>query len=97
MKDMFELRRKEDELWEEDDGRDDPIIAKQIDAIGFLKGELDPITEENQEVPTTDEGLDKLIAQLKIEREQIAEYSFFGDSNWKIIDAQIAICEWAKS
>lgn len=96
MKDKIELKIKEEELWDADDGRDDPIIRGQIDAIGFLCGDTDPITNEDIAVPQSDDDLDNLIALLRKEKTQIREYSMFGDPNWLIILAQIEICEWAK-
>lgn len=97
MKDKFELRAKEDKLWDaRGEGNGDPIIVGKIDAIGFLRGETDPITDEDIAVPHTDEDLDNLIKVLRKERLEIREYSAFGDPNWQITDAQIEICEWAK-
>lgn len=97
MKDRYELKDKENELWgARGEGEGDPIIAGKIDAIQFLLGDGDPITDEDIGAPTTDEELDKLIAILKAEKENIPEYSMFGDPNWKVADAQIEICEWAK-
>ena len=54
------------------------------------------ITDEDVAIPQSDEDLDKLIAILKAEKENIPEYSLFGDPNWQIFNAQIEICEWAK-
>lgn len=97
MRDKIELQIKEEELWDvRGEGEGDPLITGKIDAIGFLQGETDPITDEDVPVPKTNEDLDKLIATLRTERENIAEYSAFGDPNWRVIDAQIEICEWAK-
>ncbi len=95
MKDKYQLKIKEDELWEGDN--EDPVTRGKTDAIGFLLGDLDSITDEEIAVPQTDEELDKLIAVLKAEKQSYPEYSYFGDPNWKIVDAQIEICEWAKS
>ena len=102
MKARIELKAKEDELYDELDGCEEDrceykVARGKLDAIGFLLGETDPITDdEDASVPQSDEDLDRLIATLKAERENIAEYSFFGDPNWKVCDAQIEICEWAK-
>ena len=93
MKNKYQLKDKENEIWA---GDEDPVNGGRVDAIGFLRGETDPITDEEVAVPETDEDLDNLIAILRKEKENISEYSFFGDPNWKIIDAQIEICEWAK-
>jgi hypothetical protein len=97
MKDKIDLKIKEDELYDEmpPDG-DDEITRAKLDAISFLLGEGDPITSAELDSPQADADLDKLIAELKKDRENIPEYSAFGDTNWKCIDAQIKICEWAK-
>ena len=97
MKDKIELKIREEEL--EDilgDDEENPVIYAKRNAVGFLLGEMDPITDEEVEVPTSDEELEKIINILKKERANIPEYSMFGDPNWKVIDAQISICEWAK-
>ena len=95
MKANFELRAKEDALYEGDS--EDPIIRAKLDALGFLGGNRDSITDdEGTPVPQSDEDLGKLIAILQTDRGNIREYSAFGDPNWKIIDAQVEICEWAK-
>lgn len=98
MKSKTDLKLKEDELWNSigDEGDGDPVTRGQLDALGWLEGETDPITEEDVAVPTTDQELDNVIAILRKEKEDIAEYSFFGDPNWQVSDAQIEICEWAK-
>lgn len=96
MKDKIELKNLENEFWDALGEGEDPIIQGKIDAIGFLLGETDPITDEEVAVPESDEDLDKLIAVLKKERENVPECSLFGDPNWKITDAQIEVCEWAK-
>ena len=96
MKDEYQLHAKEDELWATKGEKEDPILQGKIDAIGFLRGEADPITDADVPMPQTDEDLDRLIVILETEKKGIAEYSFFGDPNWKIIDAQIEICKWAK-
>jgi len=93
MKDKYQLKRKEDELWE---SGEDEVTRGKRDAISFLRGELEPITDADVAVPQSDEDLDNLIAILRTEKEGIPEYSLFGDPNWKITDAQIEICEWAK-
>ena len=94
MRTREELLRKQDELRAKD--KEDPIITAQRDAIGFLLGELEPITDEKVAPPQTDEDIDNLIKVLRKEKAEIAEYSFFGDPNWQIADAQIELCEWAK-
>lgn len=97
MKDKYQLKDREDELWEErseDEGN--AILRAQCGALGFLRGETDPVTDAEMETSKTDEDLDKLIAQLQQEKENIREYSAFGDPNWQMLDAQIEICEWAK-
>lgn len=98
MKDKHQLKAKEDELWAtRSEKGEDPILKGEIDAIGFLLGEIEePITDEDVPVPQSDEDLDSLITHLKDEKKSVAEYSAFGDPNWRIIDAQIEICEWAK-
>lgn len=96
MKDKYQLKDKEDALYDASGEGDNPIIRGKLDAIGFLLGETDPITDEDVPAPQTDKDLDNLIAILRKERANIREYSAFGDPNWKIIDAQIEICEWAK-
>ncbi len=96
MKIKSELRIKEEELYNELGESEDPIIRAKLDAIGFLLGETDPITESDCSVPQSDEELDHLITILKEEREKVPKYSAFGDPNWKTTDAQINICKWAK-
>ena len=97
MKNKVELRTHEKEIWDDDRMENDPIKRGELDVIGWLLGESDPITDEEIEIPTSDKELDKVIATLKTEKGNIREYSFFGDPNWKIFDAQIEICKWAKS
>ena len=41
----------------------------------------------------TRQQIDAEIAKLKAERDTLPEFSFFGDPNWVIIDAQIDILE----
>ena len=94
MKAEFELKAKEDALYEGDS--EDPIIRAKLDTIGFLLGETDPITDEPTDVPQTDEDLDKLIEVLKKDKNSVPEYSAFGDPNWRVSDAMIEICESAK-
>jgi len=94
MKDKFELQAKEDALYEGD--CEDPIIRAKLDAIGFLLGETATITDEPTAVPQSDEDLDKLIAELGKDKNSVPEYSAFGDPNWRVSDAMIEICEWAK-
>ena len=94
MKAKFELKAKEDALYEGDS--EDSIIRAKLDTVGFLLGETDPITDEPTDVPQTDEDLDKLIEALKKDKNSVPEYSAFGDPNWRISDAMIEICEWAK-
>ena len=96
MKDKIDLKIKEDELYDSEGGREDPIARAKLDAIGFILGESDPITEAELEPPENDADLDNIIAELKKDRDNIPEYSYFGDPNWRIIDTQIQICEWAK-
>jgi len=96
MKDKSQLKDKENELWDACGESEDPILRGKIDAIGFLLGDTVPITDEDMEPPETDEELDSLITVLESEREHIPEYSAFGDPNWKIFDAQIELCRWAK-
>lgn len=96
MKDKIDLSLEEDALYEEAGDEPDSITRAKLDAIGFLRGETDCITDEEIEPPKTDEDIDRLIAILRKERGEIAEYSLFGDPNWQMIDAQIEICEWAK-
>lgn len=97
MKEKYQLKAKWDDICGARDGDyKNPILRAKDETLGFLLGEADPITDEDMKTPKTDEDLDKLIAVLKAERENIPEYSAFGDPNWRIIDAQIEICEWAK-
>lgn len=58
---------------------------------GFV-GILSPLIP----LPSTDADLDRIIAALKEERKTLPERSELGEPNWKMIDVQIAICEWAK-
>lgn len=44
----------------------------------------------------TQAEIDFQIAGLKKERETIPQFSFFGDNNWDIIDAQLDILEGRK-
>ena len=96
MKSKIALRIKEDDLYDEAGDGDDPITKAKRDAISFLLGDGDGITEEELPAPQTDADLDNLIAALKRDRESMPEYSMFGDPNWQETDAQIRICEWAK-
>lgn len=97
MKDKYQLKTRQDNICNtRDEDYENPILRAKDEALGFLLGDADPITDAEMSVPETDEDLDKLIAQLRQEREGIPAYSAFGDPNWKIIDAQIEICEWAK-
>ena len=63
MRDTYLLKTKEDALYEGDS--EDPIIRGKLDALGFLLGETDPITDAEVAVPQSDEDLDKLIAVWK--------------------------------
>lgn len=96
MKDKIDLKLEEAALYEETGDEPDSITRAKLDAIGFLLGEIDCITEEEIKPPQTDEEIDKLIAILRKERAGIPEYSLFGDPSWQMIDAQREICEWAK-
>ncbi len=75
---------------------EDQVQTAQYSLLGWLLGESDPPMDDEMDPPTTDEQLDKAIAVLQAERENIPEYSVFGYPNWKIIDAQVAELEWCK-
>jgi hypothetical protein len=98
MKSMDEMRRKEDQIYDaaDPDRNPTPEFNGQRDALGWLMGESEEITEGFEGIPLTDADLDKVIELLLKEKENIPEFSHFGDPNWRVIDAQISIMKWAK-
>lgn len=96
MKDKIDIKIKLEELGDEDPNFENESIKAKVDTLTFILGDADPITDEEMEPPTSDAELDQLIEVLRREREEVPRYSFFGDDNWRIVDAQIQICEWAK-
>lgn len=96
MKDKVAIEIKLEELGDEDPNFENEGIKAKVDALTFILGEADPITDEDMKPPKSDAELDHLIEVLRQDREETPHHSFFGDDNWEIIDAQIQICEWAK-
>jgi len=94
MRSREELKAKEDALYEGDEA--DPVVRAKLDALGFLLGDTDCITDAELDPPQSNEDIDLIIAELRNDRDKVPEYSLFGDPNWRITDAQIQICEWAK-
>lgn len=74
---------------EEDEPED--AAAQDIESSQFV-GILNP---KNQ-CPKTDADLDRIIDTLREDRKNLPEHSTLDEPNWKMIDAQIEICEWAK-
>jgi hypothetical protein len=96
MRKEYELRIRQDRLLDSLDDNDNPIARAKLEAIDFILGEGDPITNDELPTPKTDEDLDKLIATLEKEKHEVPEYSAFGDPNWKTSEAQIEMVKWAK-
>lgn len=97
MKNKQSLKLKQNEIYGANPDLEDPVGRARCDTIDFLLGDGDPITDEDFPVPQSDGDLDELITALRKERKAYPEYSLFGDPNWKMIDVEIEICEWAKS
>lgn len=98
MKSKIDITLEEDAIYDKC-GRDEPsaIDRARLAALGWAKGELDPITDDGIDVygrGATEDEIKQTIEQLKTERESIPEYSFFGDPNWQMTNAQIEILEW---
>ena len=101
MKGDRDLSRKEHDLdYERDDASNETesaVADAKRDTIGWLRGNSYPVAGDWEgEPPKTDADLDKAIAMIQADKAGLPEYSFFGDPNWKIADAQIAILQWAK-
>lgn len=96
MRTKLELQQKQNDLYDVMGNRRIPVIQAQLDAIGFILGANDPITDEDMPVPKTNSDLDNVIKQLGKDKKTVPEYSAFGDHNWENIDAQIEIVRWAK-
>ena len=77
-----------------DGDEEDPVSNAQYEVLGWLLGGSDSPTDDDRPVATSDSDLDAAIAALKLERNNLPEYSMFRDPNWAIIDAQIAELEW---
>ncbi len=69
---------------------DGAVGNAQYETLGWAAGEYDSPTGNNEPAPTCDEDIDKVIAALKKEREDLPEFSMFGYNNWATIDAQAA-------
>jgi hypothetical protein len=67
MRKEYELRIRQDRLLDSLDDNDNPIARAKLEAIDFILGEGDPITNDELPTPKTDEDLDKLIATLEKE------------------------------
>ncbi len=97
MKSKSEIRERQDSIINaRDEDYENHVLQAKDELLGFLLGDMDSPAGEVTEPPTTDEELDKLIEAIKAEYKDLPEYSAFGDSNWKVRDAEIEMCEWAK-
>jgi len=98
MKDQYDIRKEIDATYELMDEGDD-VEKEKINALEWVIGQMDPPTDgiKGTGKLATEDEVKKCIELLRRERKEIPEYSFFGDSNWKTIDAQIEVLEWALS
>ena len=98
MKDKIDISLEENAIYGEvTDDEPTPTQRAQLDALGWVKGEADPITDNGVEVYgrlATEDEVKQAIEQLKADRKKVPEYSYFGDPNWQMIDAQIEILQW---
>ena len=74
------------------------IAQNQLDILEWINGNMDcPIDGLDTTGQAIDDStIDQAIDLLKKSKGKLPEYSFFGDANWKRIDAQIEILNWVK-
>jgi hypothetical protein len=91
MRDKIDVEIRLDEIYGED-----PQEKAKADALGWILGDSDPITGDDESTGkfATEDEVEKAIESLKNDRKTIPEFSMFGDPNWQQIDAQIEILRW---
>ena len=94
MKNKYEIKDEIDTTYDLMD-EDDPVGRAKIEALDWVLGDADPPADiEGTGKEATEDEIKNCITLLKKDREEIPEYSFFGDPNWKVLDAQIEILQW---
>ncbi len=90
------LARQQSIADNQDQDEDDDVGNAQYETLGWAAGQSASPTGNSEPTPTHNEDIDKVIAALKKEREDLPEFSMFRDNNWATIDAQVAELEWLK-
>lgn len=97
MKDKYQIDARLSRLYDslDDVGGEDPIIQGKLDALDWVSGDADNLISGEVDAGFKEEArITTMIEELIKEKETLPEYSFFGDSNWKLIDAQVEILKW---
>ena len=94
MRNDYEIKGEIDAIYDlMDEG--DPIDKAKAEALDWVLGNCDsPADMDLTGKEATENEVRKCIELLEADRRDIPEYSFFGDPNWKVLDAQIEILEW---
>lgn len=94
MKNERAITRRLNELYDHVGEHPTPEQSGQMDALGWVLGEADSILEDENAKADSDDAIRKAIEELKASKKKYPEYSLFGDPNWRVADAQVAILEW---
>lgn len=94
MKNKRDIERKIDRLYDNAGEQPKPEERARIDALYWVVGQGDPIIDDEEIKPDSDESIRKVIESLKDSKNKYPEFSVFGDPNWRVADAQVEILEW---
>lgn len=101
MKDGHEIERRIDNLYGDmemsgESSRGESIARHKIDALEWVKGGGDDLVdiETIWSTPITEDNIKAMIEKIKRSKDEIVEYSRFGDANWLQIDGQVETLEW---
>jgi len=100
LKSKVEILIEIDRIYEDchGDAEPEPEDRAKTEALEWVTGGGYPISGDATDDPlgrmAEEEEVMLTIEELKRQRNELPEYSLFGDPNWRMTDAQVEILQW---